>query len=93
MTGQNVTINDLTLITTPASTNRLPVMAAAGTDTNSITLLQVQNFVGIYTGSGVPTATTVTHPSIYLRSDGSSANTRAYISTSTGGWVAFTTAS
>lgn len=48
--------------------------------------------VGIYAGSGVPTAT-APKGSLYLRTDGSSTSTRAYINTDAGTtWTAITTA-
>lgn len=48
---------------------------------------------GIYIGSGVPTLSAA-QGSLYLRSDGSSTSTRAYINTNgTTGWAAVTTAS
>jgi hypothetical protein len=47
---------------------------------------------GIYIGSGAPTVSAA-QGSLYLRSDGSSASTRAYINTNgTTGWTAITTA-
>ena len=51
------------------------------------------NNMGIYFGSGVPTVSAA-QGSLYLRSDGSSTSTRAYINTNgTTGWAAITTAS
>lgn len=48
---------------------------------------------GIYVGSGVPTVAAA-QGSLYLRSDGSSTSTRAYVNTNgTTGWAAITTAS
>lgn len=50
------------------------------------------NSMGIYVGSGVPTVTAA-KGSLYLRSDGSSTSTRAYINTDGGTtWTAITTA-
>lgn len=50
------------------------------------------NSMGIYVGSGAPTATAA-KGSLYLRSDGSSTSTRAYINTDGGTtWTAITTA-
>lgn len=47
---------------------------------------------GIYVGSGVPTVSAA-QGSLYLRTDGSSTSTRAYINTNgTTGWTALTTA-
>ena len=49
--------------------------------------------MGVYVGSGAPTVAAA-QGSLYLRSDGSSASTRAYINTNgTTGWAAITTAS
>lgn len=49
--------------------------------------------MGIYFGSGVPTVSAA-KGSLYLRSDGSSTSTRAYVNTNgTTGWAAITTAS
>ena len=48
--------------------------------------------VGIYFGSGVPTISAA-QGSLYLRTDGSSTSTRAYVNTNgTTGWTAITTA-
>ena len=49
--------------------------------------------MGIYFGSGAPTVAAA-QGSLYLRSDGSSTSTRAYVNTNgTTGWAAITTAS
>jgi TctA family transporter len=49
--------------------------------------------LGVYVGSGVPTISAA-QGSLYLRTDGSSTSTRAYINTNgTTGWTALTTAS
>jgi hypothetical protein len=49
--------------------------------------------MGVYFGSGVPTVAAA-QGSLYLRSDGNSTSTRAYINTNgTTGWAAITTAS
>jgi hypothetical protein len=49
--------------------------------------------MGIYVGSGAPTVAAA-QGSLYLRSDGSSTSTRAYVNTNgTTGWAAITTAS
>lgn len=48
----------------------------------------------IYSGSGAPSISAAVKGSLYLRSDGSSTSTRAYVATDTaGGWAAITTAS
>jgi hypothetical protein len=66
-----------------------PLVAAGSTSLPSGTLVGV---TGIYSGSGVPSFT-ATQGSLYLRTDGSSTSTRAYINT-TGSttWTAVTTA-
>ena len=47
----------------------------------------------IYSGSGAPTISATVKGSLYLRSDGTTTNNRAYIATDTvGGWTALTTA-
>jgi hypothetical protein len=48
--------------------------------------------MGIYIGSGAPTVAAA-KGSIYLRSDGSSASTRLYVSDGSTTWIAVTTAS
>lgn len=51
------------------------------------------NSMGIYFGSGAPTVSAA-QGSLYLRSDGNSTSTRAYVNTNgTTGWAAITTAS
>ncbi len=49
--------------------------------------------IKILTGTGAPTAVTAPKGSLYLRTDGSSTSTRAYINTDGGTtWTAITTA-
>ena len=48
--------------------------------------------MGVYVGSGAPTVAAA-KGSIYLRSDGSSASTRLYVSDGSTTWIAVTTAS
>jgi hypothetical protein len=48
--------------------------------------------MGVYIGSGAPTVAAA-KGSIYLRSDGSSASTRLYVSDGSTTWIAVTTAS
>jgi hypothetical protein len=63
---------------------------AAGALAVGITL--TSSSIGLYVGSGAPTLS-ATKGSIYLRSDGSTTNDRAYIATdSSGAWTALTTA-
>lgn len=55
-------------------------------------LLATANNVGIYVGSGAPTVAAA-QGSLYLRTDGSSTSTRAYINTNgSTTWTAITTA-
>ena len=66
-------------------------MPAAGASTAGIKLSSTANF-GIFFGSGAPTFSAA-QGSYYLRSDGSSTSTRAYINTNgTTGWTNVTTA-
>jgi hypothetical protein len=48
--------------------------------------------MGVYFGSGAPTVAAA-KGSLYLRSDGSSASTRMYVSDGSTNWIAVTTAS
>lgn len=71
----------------------LPALAvpAGGTAGAGITLSSTSNF-GIFFGSGVPTLAAA-QGSLYLRTDGNSTSTRAYINTDGGTtWTAITTA-
>lgn len=64
---------------------------AGGTDGQGYTATSTANF-GTFFGSGVPTLSAA-KGSLYLRSDGSTTNDRAYINTNgTTGWTALTTA-
>lgn len=64
---------------------------AAGGSTNGLVI--GQSGPGVYTGSGAPTISAA-QGSLYLRTDGSSVSTRAYINSDGGTtWVAVTTAS
>jgi hypothetical protein len=96
MAGANVTIAGLYTDNPLGASGALvlPAMAqTTGSQAGGLTLDDVRTYVGVVVGTGAPTATTYTHPSVYLRTDGSTTNDRAYITTSTGGWVAFITAS
>lgn len=65
---------------------------AGGALTMGCTFSSTADF-GVFVGSGAPTIAAA-KGSLYLRSDGSSASTRAYIATdSSGSWAAITTAS
>ena len=87
-TNENMTINALgTGTITLNSGTSLP---AGGSLAGGIQL--TANLTAILTGSGVPTVT-APQGSLYLRTDGSSTSTRAYISAGSGTWVALTSAS
>lgn len=65
---------------------------AGGTSGTGIALSSATNF-GVFFGSGAPTLSAA-QGSLYLRSDGTTTNDRAYINTNgTTGWTALTTAS
>jgi hypothetical protein len=73
---------------TIASTTAIP---AGGTGGVGINFCSTANF-GVYVGSGAPTLSTA-QGSLYLRSDGTTTNNRAYINTDGGTtWTALTTA-
>lgn len=66
-----------------------PLAPLAG---GKVALLIGSGLFGVYYGSGVPTVS-ASKGSLYLRSDGSSTSTRAYINTDGGTtWTAITTA-
>lgn len=67
------------------------VMPSGGDNTVRLLFSSVADF-GIYAGSGAPTLNAA-KGSLYLRSDGTSTSTRAYISLGSGSWTAITTAS
>lgn len=104
-TNENLTVNakgsgTITLGNTSTgnvnSVRKLGVMSATtlpagGTTGQGIQLFTTTNF-GIFGGSGAPTLSAA-QGAIYLRSDGSSTSTRAYINTDGGTtWTAITTA-
>jgi hypothetical protein len=77
---------------------RVAIMGATATPAGGSTALALvfgsTSGFGIYIGSGVPTVSAA-QGSLYLRSDGSSTSTRAYINSSAGSgttWTAITTA-
>jgi hypothetical protein len=73
-------------------TARIDVATPAGGSTSARLLFGTTAGFGIYYGSGVPTVSAA-QGSMYLRSDGSSTSTRAYINTDGGTtWTAITTA-
>lgn len=71
-----------------------PVYSALATTppAGGVLLLGVSNALGIYGGSGAPSVSAA-KGSLYLRTDGSTTNDRAYINTDGGTtWTAITTA-
>ena len=70
-----------------------PVKSDNGFEGNVAATVLTVSGVGIYAGAGAPTLS-APQGSLYLRTDGSSTSTRAYINTNgTTGWTAITTAS
>jgi parallel beta-helix repeat protein len=70
------------------------VPTSAGTSATPVILFGSASGFGVYWGSGVPSFSAA-QGSLYLRSDGSSGSTRAYINSTVGGgtsWTAITTA-
>ena len=66
-------------------------LTAGGLVTNAVQIATSGPLV--YSGSGAPSISAAVKGSLYLRSDGSSTSTRAYIATDTSGtWTAITTA-
>jgi hypothetical protein len=104
---QTITVADVTGTETVTSTFGADTSVATVTATGNITadsatapvaggaasfLATSTAGLGIYVGSGVPTVSAA-QGSLYLRTDGSSTSTRAYINTNgTTGWTAITTA-
>lgn len=81
-----------------AATNQVTVCAATATPASGSTAARLvfgtTAGFGIYYGSGAPTVSAA-QGSLYLRSDGSSTSTRAYVNNSSGSgttWTAITTA-
>ena len=87
--GANTSVASLTAtgnVTADSATALVAGGASAFIATNTA------NSMGIYVGSGAPTVSAA-QGSLYLRSDGSSTSTRAYINTNgTTSWTALTTA-
>jgi hypothetical protein len=97
VTGASTLSGALTVGNTISSTGQLSVQTstappAAGANTSGIKFSSTAN-LGLYWGSGAPTFS-AGQGSLYLRTDGSSSSTRAYMnSTGSTTWVAVTTAS
>lgn len=90
------TFGAATQVTTLAATGNITADSASGLVAGGASAFIATNVaagMGIYFGSGVPTVAAA-QGSLYLRSDGSTTSTRAYINTNgTTGWAAITTAS
>jgi hypothetical protein len=68
------------------------VAVPAGGSAAASVLMSSTAALGVYFGSGAPTVSAA-QGSLYIRTDGSSTSTRAYINTNgTTGWTAVTTA-
>lgn len=98
--GSNLVAIDFSGVTTfslPSGTVAPGVLVLPGTITAGGLLTNALQ-VGtsgplVYSGSGAPTISAAVKGSLYLRTDGSSTSTRAYIATDTAGtWTAITTA-
>jgi hypothetical protein len=90
------TIGPAMSVTTLAATGNITAdsnVALVAGGASAFIATNTANNMGIYVGSGAPTVSAA-QGSLYLRSDGSSTSTRAYINTNgTTGWAAITTAS
>lgn len=97
VTGATSLTGALTVSNTVSTTGQLSLQTstappASGASTSGIKFSSTAN-LGFYWGSGAPTFSAA-QGSLYLRTDGSSSSTRAYInSTGSTTWVAVTTAS
>jgi hypothetical protein len=90
------TFGAATSVTTLAATGNITADSASALvagGASAFIATNTANNMGIYVGSGAPTVSAA-QGSLYLRSDGSSTSTRAYVNTNgTTGWAAITTAS
>ena len=90
------TIGAATSVTTLSATGNITAdsnVALVAGGAAAFIATNTANSMGIYVGSGAPTVSAA-QGSLYLRSDGSSVATRAYVNTNgTTGWAAITTAS
>jgi hypothetical protein len=89
------TFGAATQVTTLAATGNITADSASGLVAGGASAFIATNVaagMGIYVGSGAPTVAAA-QGSLYLRSDGSSTSTRAYINTNgSTTWTALTTA-
>jgi hypothetical protein len=89
------TFGAATQVTTLAATGNITADSASGLVAGGASAFIATNVaagMGIYVGSGVPTVAAA-QGSLYLRSDGSTTSTRAYINTNgSTTWTALTTA-
>jgi hypothetical protein len=89
------TFGAATSVTTLAATSTVTARSASGLTAGGAAAFIGTNVaagMGIYMGSGAPTIAAA-KGSVYLRSDGSSASTRLYVSDGSTTWIAVTTAS
>jgi hypothetical protein len=91
----NATFGTATQVTTLAATGNITADSASALVAGGASAFIATNTaagMGVYIGSGAPTVAAA-KGSIYLRSDGSSASTRLYVSDGSTTWIAVTTAS
>ena len=89
------TFGAATQVTTLAATGNITADSASALVAGGASAFIATNTavgMGVYVGSGAPTVAAA-KGSIYLRSDGSSASTRLYVSDGGTTWIAVTTAS
>jgi hypothetical protein len=89
------TFGAATQVTTLAATGNITADSASALVAGGASAFIATNTavgMGVYIGSGAPTVAAA-KGSIYLRSDGSSASTRLYVSDGGTTWIAVTTAS
>ena len=89
------TFGAATSVTTLAATGNITADSASALVAGGASAFIATNTavgMGVYVGSGAPTVAAA-KGSIYLRSDGSSASTRLYVSDGGTTWIAVTTAS
>lgn len=89
--GRATTVNGAFTANSASTVAAGEAVSAGGTANCRLTVGNISGF-GVYTGSGAPTVS-APQGSLYLRTDGSSTSTRAFIATnSAGAWTAITTA-
>jgi hypothetical protein len=91
----NATFGAATQVTSLAATGNVTADSASALVAGGASAFIATNTaagMGVYVGSGAPTVAAA-KGSIYLRSDGSSASTRLYVSDGGTTWIAVTTAS